>query len=196
MPLPETIRVKLSSEAAESISLTRVVVQEIALRELVEHMLAITGKDEARVREILLRGSLVSGGSRFRWAGWEADVEAVRVLLGTFPDPDPTRVFAGERCVLATLRGGRGPIAISRVAGSRKGIFRRTSFWDVLMKVAAPNPDYAGYSYRDRADRFMRELTAEDIARLREASPLLRYSTLRNHVRLGSFHSVELLVER
>ena len=50
MALPPTVRVKLSSEAAGSISLTPVVVQEFAIRELVENILAVTGKDEARVR--------------------------------------------------------------------------------------------------------------------------------------------------
>ena len=73
MALPRRVRVKLSSEAAESISITPVVVQEMPVRELVEHMLGVTGKDEARIRELLLRGTLVSGASRFRWAGWEAE---------------------------------------------------------------------------------------------------------------------------
>jgi hypothetical protein len=196
MPLPETIRVKLSSEAAESIALTPVVVQELALRELVEHILALTGKDERRVIEILRRGSVVSGASRFRWAGWEAEPEGMRSLLGTFPDPDPSRPFAAGRCLHAVLRGGRGSIAIPRAAGERKGIFRRSSFWDALMEVAAPGLSYSGYSYRDRADRYTRELSVGDVARLREASPLLRYSTLRDQVRLGAYQSVELMVGR
>jgi hypothetical protein len=79
--LPETIRVKLSSEQAGAISLTQVVVQEMPVRELVEHMLGYTGKDEARVRELLLRGTLVSGASRFRWAGWEPEPDEVAELL-------------------------------------------------------------------------------------------------------------------
>ena len=86
MSLPDTIRVKLSSEAAEYISLTPVVVREMPLRELVEHMIGITGKDEARVRDLLLRGTLVSGASRFRWTGMETDPESVHALLGSFPD--------------------------------------------------------------------------------------------------------------
>ena len=65
MALPPTVRVKLSSEAAEAISLTPVVVQELAIRDLIEHVLGVAGKDEARLCEILLRGTLVSGGSRF-----------------------------------------------------------------------------------------------------------------------------------
>src|SRR5579863_235688 len=75
MSLPETVRVKLSSEAAGYVSVTPVVVREMPTRDLVELMLGITGKDEARVRDLLLRGTLVSGASRFRWTGWEADRE-------------------------------------------------------------------------------------------------------------------------
>jgi hypothetical protein len=109
MSLPATVRVKLSSEAAGSISITRVVVQDLPVRDLVEHMLGITGKDEARVRELLLRGTLVSGASRFRWTGWEADLDGLRELLATFPGDDPARPFASARCVRAVLRGGRQP---------------------------------------------------------------------------------------
>ena len=78
MALPQTVRVKLSSEVAEAISITPVVLQELPVRELVEHLLGIAGKDESRIREILRRGTLVSGASRFRWAGWEADLESLR----------------------------------------------------------------------------------------------------------------------
>src|SRR5881227_2028449 len=112
--LPETVRVKLSSEAAESITLTPVVVQELPVRELIEHMLGVTGKDETRIREILLRGTLVSGASRFRWAGWEADPAGLREMLATFPDPEPDRPYSAERCFRAILRGGRVPIDLPR----------------------------------------------------------------------------------
>jgi len=56
MPLPQTIRVKLSSEAAEYVSVTQVVMRDMPVRELVELMLGITGKDETRLCELLLRG--------------------------------------------------------------------------------------------------------------------------------------------
>ena len=91
--LPETIRVKLSSEAADYVSITPVLVQELPLRELVGHMLGLTGKDEKRIRELLLRGTLVSGASRFRWTGWDADSDGIRHLLAGFPDPEPARLF-------------------------------------------------------------------------------------------------------
>jgi hypothetical protein len=197
MPLPETIRVKLSSEAAESIALTPVVVQEMAVRELIEHVLGVTGKDEARIRDLLIRGTLVSGASRFRWAGWEAEAEGLAKLLATFPDPDPNRVFAPASCVRAILRGGRQTIDITREAGARRGMFQRRSFWDDLMAVAgeAP-PEYVGYSYRDRADRYQRDFTHAETERLRGVCRGLRYSTLRDQVQSVAFTHAELLVKR
>ena len=67
MPLPQTVRVKLSSEAAGAITITPVLLQELPVGELIGHVLGLAGKDEARIREILFRGTLVSGASRFRW---------------------------------------------------------------------------------------------------------------------------------
>ncbi len=197
MALPPTVRVKLSSEAAESISITPVVVQEMPVRELVEYMLGVTGKDEARIRELLLRGSLVSGASRFRWTGWGAVLEDLRELLATFPDPDPSRRFAVANCTHATLRGGRQPIEISREAGTRKGLFQRQSFWDELMKVTvAAVPVYAGYSYRERSDRYLREFTPAELGQLRTASGMVRYTTLSDQIRTLAFTQAELHVKR
>src|SRR5438093_5775962 len=179
MALPDTIRVKLSSEAAESISITPVVVQEIPIRELVEHMLGVTGKDVRRLHELLLRGTLVSGASRFRWAGWDADREAIEVLLATFPDPDPLRPFSAERCVRAALRGPGRRIEIPREIGLRKPLFRRASFWDTLMGVAASSKaKYVDYSYRDRADCYSAELSLVSLERLRASAGLVKYTTL------------------
>ena len=135
MALPNTIRVKLSTEAAGYISLTPVVAQDLPLRELVEHMLGVAGKDDRRIRDILLRGSLVVGASRFRWAGWEADQEELLALLATFPDPDPTRPFAAERCVRAALRGELRVIEIPREAAQTSRGFRRAGFWHSMAQV-------------------------------------------------------------
>ena len=197
MALPPTVRVKLSSEAAESISITPVVVQEMPVGELVEYMLGVTGKDEARIRELLLRGSLVSGASRFRWTGCDAPLDELRLLLATFPDPDPARPFAPLHCTRATLRGGRQPIEISRAAGIRKGLFQRETFWDALMNiVSAAPPAYAGYSYRERADRYLRDFTHEELARLRAAAPLLRYTILSDQLRTHPVTQAELYATR
>jgi hypothetical protein len=197
MALPQTVRVKLSSEAAEAISLTPVVVQEIPVRELIEHMLGVTGKDEPRIRGLLARGTLVSGASRFRWSGWDADEESVRELLATFPDPDPERRFAPERCVRAVLRGGRQAIEVPREAPARRFLFRRGNFWELLMAVAgASQQRYSGYSYRDRADRFVCALGVAETERLRAGSGLVRYSTLRDQIAAAAFSELELYVER
>jgi hypothetical protein len=197
MALPQTIRVKLSSEAAEAISLTPVVVQELPVRELIEHLLGVTGKDEARIRELLLRGTLVSGASRFRWVGWEAELDGIREVLTTFPDPDPARPFTAERCLRATLRGGRQAIEIPREAAERKGLFQRKTFWDLLMEVVGGGvPAYVGYSYRERADRYIRELTLAEATRVREGSGLVKYSTLSEQIRVAAFVQVELWVSR
>ncbi len=197
MALPPTVRVKLSSEAAESISITPVVVQEMPVRELVEYMLGVTGKDDVRIRELLLRGSLVSGASRFRWTGWAAVLEDLRELLATFPDPDPSRRFAAANCTHVTLRGGRQPIEISREAGTRKGLFQRQSFWDALMQVTlAAVPVYSGYSYRERSDRYLREFTPAELGQLRTASGMVRYTTLSDQIRTLAFTQAELYAKR
>ena len=197
MALPQTVRVKLSSEVAEAISITPVVVQELAVRELVEHLLGIAGKDERRIRELLLRGTLVSGASRFRWAGWDADIESLRELLATFPDADPARPFAAAGCIRATLRGGRHAIEIPRQAAARKSLFQRTTFWDALMEVVgASHPAYSGYSYRERADRYLREFSAAEAERVRAAAAAVRYSALREQIRSVGFARAELYVTR
>jgi hypothetical protein len=194
MALPPSVRVKLSSEAAESISITPVVVREMPVRELVEYMLGVTGKDEGRIRELLLRGNLVSGASRFRWTGWDADLENLRELLATFPDPDPSRGFAATNCTRATLRGGRQAIEISREAGGRKGLFQRESFWDALMKVITrAAPVYTGYSYRERSDRYLREFTHADRSLRRQRAGAARLS---DQIRTLAFTQAELYVKR
>ena len=197
MSLPATVRVKLSSEAAEAISITQVVVQDLPLRDLVEHMLGLTGKNEARVRELLLRGTLVSGASRFRWTGWDADAGGLRDLLATFPGDDPARPFASARCVRAVLRGGRQAIEIPREAGARKSLLRKASFWDMLMDLAAAGEiRYLHYSYKDRADCFRFDMPLAAAEKLRAAGEAVKYSSLRERIRSAGFVWAQLYVER
>jgi hypothetical protein len=197
MALPERIRVKLSSETAEAISITRVLVQDLAMRELIEHMLGVAGKDEPRIREMLLRGTLVSGASRFRWEGWEADPEGLREMLATFPDADPARPFAPGRCVRAVLRGGRQTIELPREALMKKPMFARGSFWDAFVALAAEGRcTYTGYSYRDRADRYAREFSVAETERLRAAAKSVKFRTLRERIEAGAFGGADLFVGR
>jgi hypothetical protein len=195
--LPETIRVKISSEEAGSVSLTPVVAREMPVRELIETMLGATGKDAVRIAELLLRGSIVAGASRLRWTGWAADAGAVASVLATFPDADPRRPFARERCVRALLKGPATRVEIERGAASERRLSRRRSFWDALMELAeAGVPAYADYSYRHRADRYSVALTYDAAELLRESAGAIRYSTLESAVRRARVESVELFVER
>jgi hypothetical protein len=197
MSLPDSIRVKLSSEVAESISITPVVVREMPIRELVEHMLGVAGKDESRVHDLLLRGTLVSGASRFRWAGWEANHEAIRELLASFPDSDPQRRFAPELCVRATLRSPVRRVDIPREIGRQKPLFRRASFWSVLMEVAASGEArYIEYSYRERADCYTAALSLAALERLRKNSDLLKYSTPQQQILSTPLDTVDLFCTR
>ncbi len=161
-----------------------------------EHMLAVTGKDEARIREILRRGTLVSGASRFRWTGWDAEVDGLRELLAGFPDPDPSRPFSPARCIRVVLRG-RQSVEIGRETASRKGLFQRRTFWDGLMEaVGGEAPSYVGYSYRDRADRYVRVLSVDEARRIQEAAGRTKFSGLRDRVESAGFAQAELFVER
>jgi hypothetical protein len=195
--LPETIRVKLSSEAAGGVSITPVVVREMPLRDLVEWMLDLTGKNAARLRELLLGGTLVSGASRFRWAALEAGVESLEALLATFPDPEPERPFAPERCIRVRIEGPGRCEDIPREALARRRFLSRSSFWDILVEVAAEvGLRYAGYFYRERADRYVLEIPPAQLERMQNSARLLRYSSLEAHMRAGSARELVFLVRR
>ncbi len=196
-PLPETIRVKLSSEEAGAVSITPVVVREMPLGELVGLMLDLTGKDAARIRELLLRGTLVSGASRYRWPGWDAGLENIQELLAGFPDPDPARPFAADRCIRVILRGPGLRVEIAREALLKKRIFRRRSFWDALLEVAAgAELQYAGYLYSEGEDRYRLDIPPPGLMQLRENAGLLCYSSLEAQVRTAALTSVEFFVLR
>ena len=136
MDSPEIVTVKISSEAAEYLSLSPVAVEQMPLVELVELILGASGKSLTRVCDVLRRGVLVAGASRFRWQGWDPDAESIRRLLEAFPDSDPSRAFRQDQCVRVALCGARCRIEITREAGAARRWLRRRSFWDALMNVA------------------------------------------------------------
>ncbi len=195
--LPETVRVKISSEAAEYVSLTPVVAREMTLRELVELMLGVAGKDPVRIRELLLRGSLVSGASRLRWEGFDAGVGDLAALVAGFPDADPSRAFVPSECTRVVLRAPGVQIEITRDVAAQKRALRRQSFWDVLLEIAGGRAvRYLDYSHRDRGDRYAVDLEDTEIARLRESAGLLRYSSLEEQVRRAAPEILEFVVPR
>ena len=195
MAFPQSVLVKLSSEAAGAVSITPVVAREMDLRELVEYALGIAGKDQVRILEILRRGTLVAGATRFRWTGWEVAAADLRELLATFPDADPSRPFLPERCKRATLRCGPRSIEIPKEAAAASGFFRRSSFWDAMMEIAS-GASYAGYSYRERADRFIRELNSADSSALQAAAASLPRGGVKDQILSLRLTTLELLVER
>jgi hypothetical protein len=195
--LPSIVRVKLSSEEAGYLSMTPVVVQEMTPGQLIELVVAVAGKDPERVADLLLRGSLVSGATRFRWEGFQADPAELAELLAGLPDAEPSRPFVAARCVRVVLSGPYCRIEISRQAGMRRRWLQRRSFWDALMEEAAdPALRYREYSYKERADCYLLALSPAAARRLREQAGLLRYSVLQDRVRAGGFEQIEYYVTR
>ena len=177
MALPDAVHVKISSEAGGDISMTPVIAQELPMAELIEVLLGICGKDAARIRELLQRGSVVQGASRFRWAGVQAEGEELARIMARFPDPDPTLPFRADRCVLLRICAPEARTEVPRELGSERRMFKRRSFWDAAMEVtSAAACEYVDYSYRERADRYRATLDASQARSLQAAAELLRYS--------------------
>ena len=184
--------IKISSEEAGSIALTPVVVRDMPVRELVELMLGVTGKDPRRIGELLKRGTFVSGASRFRWIGMEMDVTG---LLTSFPNPDPSRQFEPGNCDRAILRGGAKRIELPRDAAQKKRFFQSGCFWDLLL-AALPSPQYLDYSFKERADIYRAPVGTEAAKTLTEGSKLLAYSTLATQMRALALDSVDFYLPR
>lgn len=195
MPLPEKIRVKISSEAAGSIDFTPVVSSEMAVTELLELAASAAGADAARIHHLLTHGSLVSGASRFRWAKIECTLEEVGEAIQALPQPEPGRPCAFERCVRVVLRGPSARIEIDRETGAARRFLRRSSFWDLLMGGLGA-PRYSSYSYKDRADHYTLELDPQARGRMLSAASLLRYPALARQIRAAAIDRIDWIVPR
>jgi hypothetical protein len=197
MGLSGTVRVKFSSEEAGYLSLTPVVVREMTLAELLEMILAVTGKDLDRVGETLRRGTLVSGASRLRWESWGAEREDLRAALAVFPDPDPARRFEARDCVSVVLKAAGRRIEIPRRTGTARRPLRRRSFWDTLMELAGQRPPcYVAYCYRRRADCYVADLTPEAALALQARAEALRYASLVKQLQKARLEAIEFYVAR
>lgn len=195
--LPSQVRVKVSSEAAGAIAMAQVSVQTLGIRELVEQMLGVTGKEPARIMEILKRGSLVSGESRLRWEPLDALPAELAPILLTFPDSEPDRPFDGARCFHALLLAGRERLDLPRATAARRRLFRRRSFWDSVMRLAREgSAEYVAYSYRLRCDHYRVRLDLQRLQVLTAAAPLLRYAELTNRIATTPFDTLDLFVRR
>lgn len=202
MSVPQTISVKISSEAAGYVSLTPVARREMPLADVVELVLAVTGKAPSRIRDILRRGSFVSGASRYRWGPIEMPGEAVAAMLARFPDSDPAREFQAEKCFLIVLRGGRSSVEIRREFASEKRFLRRRSFWDVLVALIDPRvsgaraAEYRHYSYAEKADLYTIALSSDTGAAIHENAKLLKYSTVIEQLRYADLKVAEAYAAR
>ncbi len=195
MALPAEVRVKISSEDAGSIAIAEVSVRSLPPRDLIEQMLGLTGKDLGRLREILKRGSFVSGESRLRWEPFEIQAAELGLLLATFPDPDPSRSFEPAGCFHALLLARRDRLDIPRKVGAKRRFLRRRDFWDALMELGLAAA-YVEYSYKLRCDRYRVRIDLSQLAKLQSAAALLPYRKLREKVKGSAFETAEFFVGR
>ena len=163
MALPETIPIKYTEEEAEFVSIRPVVRQVFRAEELVDMVLGVTGKDVARIQQILRSGTVVFHFYRYWWQGFEAAAEDLAALLARFPDADPSRTFDSRNCSAVILENdtARGAaLELGKQGASRKRLFKGRSMWDSLMALAeAQPPQYQGYSYARRADTYALHLS-------------------------------------
>jgi hypothetical protein len=193
--LPPEVRVKISSEAAGAIAMAEVAVRTIPIRDLVEQMLGASGKDVARIEEILRRGSLVAGESRLRWEGFRADAMELGAILATFPDPDPARPFDAAKCFHVQLLAGSEKLDIPRKIGAKRRLFRRRSLWDALMEIGC-SAEYVEYSYKLRCDHYRLHLDLGRLGAIHSGASLLPYQQLRERVAGSGYDSAEFFVAR
>ena len=195
--LPQTIPVRYTEEEAEYLSVRPVVRQTFRLEELVDMVLAVTGKDIARIQQILRAGTIMFNYYRYWWTGFEAGADELGEVLARFPDSDPEREFRAEECTAVVVEGPGQParvtLAIERREGARRRLLRTKSFWDWMMGLASDAvPEYQGYSYARRADVFHLALTEAQAARLLKDSIRLAPRALAVQVR--QLHSVQGIV--
>lgn len=188
MALPETIPVRYTEEEAEYLSVRPVVRQTFRLQELLDMVLSVTGKDPARVRQILRSGTLVFHFYRYWWQGFEADAQELSARLALFPDADPTRAFLPEDCTAVLLESGGHPprhsFELACKTGSRKLLFRSRSFWDCLLDLARSQaPSYQEYSYLRHADLYQLAVSPEQVTALLRDAVRLAPRQLRSALR-------------
>jgi hypothetical protein len=173
MALPESIPIRYTDEEAGYITIRPVVRQTFRFDELLDMILGVTGKNVARIRQILRSGTVVYHYYRYSWLGFDADEAELGASLTAFPDADASRAFSSDACATAVFESGgaysKPLLELDRAAGSQRRMFRGQSFWERLLEISAnEKPEYQGYSYIYRADLYHLELNgrnAEQIAR-------------------------------
>lgn len=187
MSLPETIPVRFTEEEAEYVSIRPVRRQIFKLRELVDMILCVTGRDLFRVQQILRTGTVVFHFYRYWWQGFETDAAELSAVLAEFPADDPSRAFRADACTIILLESavkGRQALEIKKEDVNRKSLFASRSFWDCLLSLADPSQEikYRGYSFSRRADLYRVELNAEQSANLQRNAEKFGSRALRGAV--------------
>jgi len=185
VPLPETIPVRYTEEEAGYVTVRPIVRQTFRIEELLDMILSVTGKDAARVGQILHSGTIAYHFFRYSWAGFDADGAELAAALAHFPDPDPSRAFAADRCTHAVFESGganpRNLLELGRASASKRRWLRGESFWDRLLEIAAAgNPVYQKYSYERRADLYRFDLNPGNVSEIAEAAKRLAAGKLRS----------------
>jgi hypothetical protein len=201
VPLPETIPVKYTEEEAEYLSMRPLVRQTFRSAELVDMILAVTGKDPARIRQILRSGTIVFHSYRYWWPGFEPDDEALEQLLAGYPGSDASRAFRAEDCTEIILGSSgsavpsgaegsaRSGLRIRREDARKRRLLRARTFWDCLMDLARElSPRYREYSYALRGDIYSAPLNAPQLTRL--AADATRYAPLALRAQLARLRAV------
>jgi hypothetical protein len=187
VPLPETIPVRFTEEEAEYVSIRPVRRQIFKLRELVDMVLCVTGRDLLRVQQILRTGTVVFHFYRYWWQGFETDAAELSAVLAEFPTDDPSRAFSASECTIVVLESatkGRQPLDVKKSDADHKSLFASRSLWDYLLSLASPPQEikYGGYSFARRADLYRVELSAEQAASLRRNAAKFASRALRGAV--------------
>jgi hypothetical protein len=173
MSLPATIPVRYTEDEAEYVSLRPIVRQTFQLRELVEMILSVSGKDAQRIQKLLAAGSVTYHGYRYWWDGFAADLAELEVVLGSYPDADPERIFEMARCSAVIFEAAKfkEKVEVSREQGAAGKWYRRGNFWGVVEALAGgAAPAYAGYTYEKRADLYETPIDGAAAGRLVEAA--------------------------
>ncbi|HET9400002.1 MAG TPA: hypothetical protein VFO34_03540 [Candidatus Acidoferrales bacterium] len=203
MPLPQSIPVRFTEEDADNFTIRPVKRQTFQLRELLDMILRVSGKDPARVSQILHSGTIVYHFYRYWWPAIAAESGELDAALSAFPSDDPSRPFVAADCTFIILESAppaRRSVEIARSAASRKPLFSSASLWDRLLSFAAPPnspPSYVSYSYERSADLYALALSPESAAAIvREALRLAPRSLRAQLEQLSSAPRVTLLCPR
>lgn len=202
MLLPETIPVRFTEEEAEYVSIRPVRRQIFKLRELVDMVLSVTGRDLPRVQQILRTGTIVFHFYRYWWQGFETDAVELSALLAEFPSDDPTLAFRSAECttiVLESTSKARPLLDVNKADANHKSLFASQSLWEFLLSLAESPQEikYGGYSFARRADLYRVKLSAEQTASVQRNATKFASRALRGPIEtLGAVARVVFVCPR